>query len=527
MVLGIDFGTTRIVVAAADRGNYPLTDFEGADGHVRDWYPPLAAVRGDERLFGWDAWPVMSDPDWTVIRSLKRGLKDAGPHTMLDLGGANVRLHELMIQMLIALRKDLLTRSSLHAAQDERLKVMLGVPANANSNQRFLTTDAFRAAGFEVLGLLNEPSAASIEFGHREREVRKTPSAGALLVYDLGGGTFDASLVKTEPESHTVLATAGIPTLGGDDFDEILAELALEQMEFEEPLTPGETFRLYEECRERKEALNPNTRKVVIDFDRVREGMDEVSIPVADYYERCRPLVEQTRSVVEDLLASHPDVSIDTLYVTGGGSELPPVSRILKETFGRRVRRSSYMRSATAIGLAITADRRSGFRLKDRLTQSFGVWRESDAGQNVRFDVLLSGGIELPGPTEPPYRIVRSYQPAHNVGHFRYVECSRLNESGEPSGDITVWDDVRFPFDQALKELEDLSSVPVTRDGHAAADVIEEEYSCDSSGSIRVSIRNRSAGYEREYRLGNWSAQDAEPKPTRRRQAGRAKRQSG
>src|SRR5204863_1529460 len=101
------------------------------------------------------------------------------------------------------------------------LEAMLGVPANANSNQRFLTVDAFRRAGFSVLGLLNEPSAASIEFGHRQRVT------GRILVYDLGGGTFDASLVELDARTHTVLATDGISTLGGDDFDHVLAELAV------------------------------------------------------------------------------------------------------------------------------------------------------------------------------------------------------------------------------------------------------------------------------------------------------------
>ena len=90
---------------------------------------------------------------------------------------------------------------------------MLGVPANANSNQRFLTVEAFRRAGFSVLGLLNEPSAASIEFGHRQK------TTGRILVYDLGGGTFDVSLVELDAGTHTVLASEGISTLGGDDFD--------------------------------------------------------------------------------------------------------------------------------------------------------------------------------------------------------------------------------------------------------------------------------------------------------------------
>ena len=75
--------------------------------------------------------------------------------------------------------------------------------------------------------MLNEPSAASVEYGHRERTQRKG-NRGALLVYDLGGGTFDASLVEMEDDTHTVIASAGLADLGGDDFDEILADLALE-----------------------------------------------------------------------------------------------------------------------------------------------------------------------------------------------------------------------------------------------------------------------------------------------------------
>ena len=85
-----------------------------------------------------------------------------------------------------------------------------------------------------------------------------------------------------------------------------------------------------------------------------------MTIPVDAYYERCRPLIESTREMVEELLAAHAETPLDTLYVTGGGSELPPVARILRETFGRRVRRSSYMRSASAIGFAIRASLAAG-----------------------------------------------------------------------------------------------------------------------------------------------------------------------
>src|SRR5215471_8305276 len=185
MKLGIDFGTTRIVVAEVDRGNYPLVPFETSEA-TYEWFPPLAALRGEERRFGWDAWHAQDEPSWTVIRSLKRFLEDAGPETLLEAGGTCIPLAELLHGMLSALHASL----SAHFGKEENLEVMLGVPANANSNQRFLTVEGFRRAGFSVLGLLNEPSAASIEFGHRHQ------ITGRVLVYDLGGGTFDASLVE-------------------------------------------------------------------------------------------------------------------------------------------------------------------------------------------------------------------------------------------------------------------------------------------------------------------------------------------
>ncbi len=284
--LGIDFGTTRTVVAAVDRGNYPLLSFEAPDGAHVDWFPSLVAVRGAERLYGWQAWACQQDPEWTIIRSLKRVLQDAGPNTILELADQQVPLIQVLREMASALR-DLLPQ--------EKLEVMLGVPANANTNQRFLTVEAFRSAGCEVVGLLNEPSAASIEFGHKNK------INGVILVYDLGGGTFDASLVEVGERTHRPLATEGIATLGGDDFDEILSELATTSDE-RNGLSQAEHFRLLEECRVRKEALNPNTCRIVIDLDTVREGWGTVTVPVADYYERCRPLVDETLHVVEDLL---------------------------------------------------------------------------------------------------------------------------------------------------------------------------------------------------------------------------------
>jgi molecular chaperone DnaK (HSP70) len=512
--IGLDFGTTRIVVAAADRGNYPLVNFEAPGGRVHDWFPSVLAVANGRRVYGWGALELQGEPGWTIARSLKRLLKDAGPQTEIEVGGQVLNLTQIIAEMMAVLRHELINSSTLGAGKSDRLEAVLGVPANANSNQRFLTEEAARAGGFEVLGLSNEPSAAAVEYAYRTSEERKSLSRGGLLVYDLGGGTLDVSLVAMGEEEHEVLVSDGMPDFGGDDFDEILAALALTaaKVSVAEPLAATERYTLRDECREKKEALNPNSRKILIDLERVRDGWKEISIPVDEFYEKCRPLIERSRHVAENLLAAHPDQPIDTLYLTGGGSELPPVARILRETFGRRVRRSAYMRSATAIGLAIRASSQDDRVLRDRFTQNFGVWRESDGGANVTFDVIFPRGARLTRRGEDPQQIVRKYNPAHNIGHFRYLECSHLDERGQPQGEISNWDEIRVAYDPQLRGREDLTAVAVERRWPRGDVLIEEEYTCDASGGVKVRISDKLADFASEYRLGKWSMQ---PKPAR------------
>ena len=506
MKLGIDFGTTRVIVAAVDRGNYPLVSFETPEG-AYDWCPSLTAVRrnsnGAERRFGWDAWEVQTDPGWTVLRSLKRHLEDAGPQTRLAVDGVEIPLTELLGGLTAALHEQLAAQFGAR----EPLEAMLGVPANANSNQRFLTVDAFRRAGFAVLGLLNEPSAASIEFGHRQK------AKGRILVYDLGGGTFDVSLVSVEGGTHTVLASEGISNLGGDDFDLVLAELAAGK-DLLYSLTLSEVFRLDEECRRQKEALHPNSRKVVVDLDAAREGLGQATVSVADFYEHCRPLLEESLRATARLAEGH---EIEVLYVTGGGSELPLVARVLREEFGRKVKRSEYTRSATAIGLAIQADAASGYKLREMFTRNFGVWRESDAGRRMIFDPIFPRGTRLPGAGEPPLTVRRFYQAAHNIGHFRYIEASEVGPDCQPAGDIAVWDEILFPFDPALADSRPLEGIPVERSG--AAEQIEEQYGCDAAGVVTVTIRNVTSDYQRQFRLGRWSEKTAVVRPALHKRA--------
>ncbi|MBV8070349.1 MAG: Hsp70 family protein [Acidobacteriaceae bacterium] len=523
MRLGVDFGTNRTVVAAADRGNYPLVSFDAPDGSTSDWFPSLVAVRGSERLYGWHAWEAQADDSWTVVRSIKRLLENAGPDTVLDLGEQHVKLTDLLHGFAKALQTALRETSNLRNTPGELLEIVLGVPAHANSNQRFLTVDAFRAAGFHVLGVLNEPSAASIEFGHRQRQSKAGHET--ILVYDLGGGTFDASLVTLDENVHHVIASEGIPTIGGDDFDHILAELALEaaaiDAEQRDNLSAGAWFRLLEECRCKKEALNPNSRRIVVDLEHGHPDWTSIHVPVTEFYEAARPLVEETLAAAEELLSRHPG-EFEALYITGGGSELPLVARVLRERFGRRVRRSAFTRSATAIGLAIQADQPETYRVSERLSRFFGVWREADSGRRIVFDPLFAKGVHLPSAGEPPLAIRRVYIPVHNVGHFRFLECSHRGADGAPNGEISLWDEIRFPFDPGLEDCPDLAKVDVTRSPAASLQSVEEVYECDSSGSIAVTISNRKNQYLREFRLARWSHDPKPVKPVQRRKKGAA-----
>jgi molecular chaperone DnaK (HSP70) len=501
MRLGIDFGTTRIVVAASDRGNYPVVAFETEDGAVHDWYPPLTAVVAGQRVYGWAAWAAQTDPAATVVRSLKRYLSNSGPETPVEIAGELASLSTILRDLAAALLTALRHHSNLEVASGEPFEVMLAVPAGANSNQRFLTVEAFRSAGFDVIGLLNEPSAASVEYGHSHRE--KATKKESILVYDLGGGTFDASLVALNSRSHAVIASEGLPSLGGDDFDHILAEQALLAAGLSaDELTQAEWFRLEEEARRKKESLHPNSRRITIDLDLVRPDWPQVQVGVADFYALCEPLITETLHAVDDLCARA--TTVEAIYVTGGGSELPLVSRLLRDRYKSKVQRSPYTHAATAIGLAIHADSQADYVLRDQFTRYFGVWREAEGGARMRFDPLFAKGTALPNAGEPPLVESREYHAVHNIGHFRYLECSQLTEDGQPDGHITVWDEIHFPIDPALSGASGLERLPVFHTWQNQR--IGEQYRCGTGGELQVTIANLTAGYERTFRLGRWGA---------------------
>ncbi len=492
MRLGIDFGTTHTVVAFVDRGNYPVVSFEGGD-----FVPSLAAVRGTtgELRWGWDAAAVRHTPGWTLLPSIKRLLDDAGPRTELTVGDRRVGVDALLSGFFSALHRELVARSNSGIAANDVLTAAVSVPANASTAQRFLTLEAFKAGGFAVEALLNEPSAAGFEYAHRHRRDARREH---LVVYDLGGGTFDASLLRMTGKTNEVVATQGVRRLGGDDFDEAILALVLDRARAAAADAQIRALVL-EECIRAKEALAPSSRRFLVDLSPA--GGEPLALPVEDVYEVCSPLVARTIEAVAALVEETPDVAwtdVASLYVVGGGGLFPPVARLLRERFGeKRVRRSPHPYAATAIGLAVWLDAEAGYVLEDRLTRHFGVFREGGEGHEVVFDPIFSKGTPVPAPGKPPALASRRYCAAHDVGHFRFLECSRLAD-GRPDGDVTPWDEIFFPFDAALRG-RDLAGAPVLRSGRGPE--VVEDYALSSEGAVTVTLTDTTDGFARTFTL--------------------------
>jgi molecular chaperone DnaK (HSP70) len=526
--LGLDFGTTHTVVAHGDRGNYPVVAFLDDVGDAHDHFPSVVADDAGTLVYGFAALEA-ARRGRPSARSFKRLLAEprVTPHTSMRVGGREIPLLDVLTGYFAAVLDALRTASSIQGRLDASTppRAVLGVPAQAGSAQRFLTLEACRRAHFDVVGLVNEPSAASFEFAHRQaRSI--TSRRDLVVVYDLGGGTFDASLLRLSGTHHEVLDSFGVNRLGGDDFDATLAALALAAAGREEDRLPDASWAtLLEECRDAKERIGPQSRRVAVEVPDADGGTGTaVTVTVEDYYAAVTPLVRATTEAMEPLVRSlqSPGGTDDDLqgvagiYIVGGASGLPLVPRLLRSRFGRRVHRSPMPSASTAVGLAIAADPDAGYSLRDRLSRGFGVFRERESGTSVSFDAVLDRSLPTadalgePGATEPVV-VTRRYRAAHNIGWFRFVEYSSVDDQGEPRGDLAPVAEIVFPFEPALQQTARdtgvdeadgaafLREVPIVRleDGP----LLEERYTVDPAGIIELSLTDLTTGYRQEHLL--------------------------
>lgn len=511
MRLGIDFGTTRTVVASVDDGNYPICTFN-FEGDSREYIPSLLAIKEGTLLFGWDAVDCLDDPDVFLLRSMKRLSNQLRADDTVELApGITLTMMEMMTHFLEHVKGMLIEYSNLVLERDRPIEVMVGVPANASTNQRYITLEAFKRAGFMTLGMMNEPSAAAVEFVHRYlRDLGPRSPKKYVVVYDLGGGTFDTSVVGLADRNFEVIATEGIAELGGDDFDQIILDQVLKaSLVSWDRLSPHNTIHALEECRERKEGLKPTTRKMIVDLGPILGEDNPVVLETSAIYERCEPLIQLTLDRVQAVTSNVNRIGIDpadaqslaAVYLVGGSISFPPVSRKIREVFGRKVKSSLFPHGATAIGLAIAADPGKRIRVSESVSRNFGVWREHEHGRDKIFDTIFKKGSRIK--EEKGHRsISRIYHPMHNIGHLRFLECSTVGKAGEPQGDIALWDEIYFPYDPELKDRKDLSMISIEERHDLVGNEIVETYLYDAKGMIRITIENRTQGYRKVYTIG-------------------------
>lgn len=523
--LGIDFGTTNTLAVVHDRGIFSIVNHQASTGAgtiVQDAFPSAILIDGKsgERWYGVEADRRFAQLgplcDGIYLPSLKRHLRDyvAGQRLVSvagregDTDGLDVA--ELLTGFLSALAGSI--RHSQGLADDEPLETVITWPANANGAQRHVTRSCFRAAGFQVLDTLNEPTASAIELADcltAGRSRRAVTEPMAVAVFDLGGGTFDASVVWVEGQSFRVLASAGIESLGGDDLDQVLLNMFLDRLGGSpETVSPLTRHALLRQARSQKESISTGAvRSLFLNpMDFGLKGRP-VSLPVDAYYERIRPrlapAVVLLGEVIESAAKRQPKVAEAgrlTVYLVGGSSKLPLVAEMVSAAFpdSRVVLTDKPFRSV-AMGAAICAMDRVSYR--DVFARHFGLLRLRDHGRVETFDTIFPAGTPIPRRGEPPLEKVACYRPAHNVGHLRYLECTGIGPDGLPAEGVRTWSDILFPYDPAQSLTTELAPTEIETTDRFSNEPVCEVYRCDHDGVITVELRRPASRDARCYEI--------------------------
>ncbi len=380
-IIGIDLGTTNSCVAVMENGDpVVIANPEG----TRTTPSVVAFTKDGERLVGAAAWrQAVTNPANTIF-SIKRFMgrrydeslhdRQRVPFTVtqapngdcqVSAQGKTYRPPEVSAMILQRLKE------SAEAYLGETVtKAVITVPAYFNDAQRQATKDAGRIAGLEVLRIINEPTAAALAYGLEKKKNEK------VAVFDLGGGTFDISILAIDEDSFEVLSTNGDTHLGGDDFDQAVIDWVAEEFKRDQGIdlrTDKMALQRLKEAAEKAKRELSSTMQTDINLPFITADASgpkhlNYTLTRAKLEQITEPLLERTKAPCRKALAdAHLQASdIDEAVLVGGMTRMPAVQRLVRELFGKEPHRGVNPDEVVAIGAAIQAGVLSG-EIKDVL----------------------------------------------------------------------------------------------------------------------------------------------------------------
>ncbi len=370
LIVGIDLGTTNSEIAAFIEGDVRVL----GPGDVRMLPSVVGLSPSGELLVGTAARNQHALYPERTVRSIKRKMGSDGAVSLGDKTFTPPEVSALILRELV--------EWASRALGERPQRAVITVPAYFSDAQRNATREAGQLAGLEVVRILNEPTAASLAYGYGDG------SRHTALVYDLGGGTFDVSVVSVEGDITEVLASHGDNQLGGDDFDDLLAARLTDAFQKQHGVEPGEgdgvaRARLWWAAEAAKITLSSEPyARIREESVMVRDGTPlhlDIEIARDEYEALIRPLIDRTLDSVSKALedARKGPRDLDGILLVGGSTRTPLVSRLLFEHTGLEPRHDVHPDLCVALGAGVLASRLAG-RQVDRILvdvspYSFGV----------------------------------------------------------------------------------------------------------------------------------------------------------